>query len=186
MHATALFLGCLMALAWLAPPAAATDLDRAKLKKQLVLHEDRKTKVYNDSEGIPTIGVGFNLKRDGAKKRIESLGLNYAKVVAGEQELSDPQIDELLDADIDSAVASCKAVFPKFADLSDVRQRVIADMVFNLGRAKFEGFEKMITAVKEEKFDTAADEMKRSKWYKQVKTRGTRLEAMMRTNREGE
>lgn len=182
MPSSAFRLGCLTAVMSLVQAATAADLDRDKLQKQLILHESKEAKVYKDSEGIPTIGVGFNLKRAGAKKQIEDLGLDYNKVLAGEQALTDHQIEKLLDADIDSAIASCKAVFPKFADLSDVRQRVLVDMMFNLGKARFEEFKKMIAAVKEGKYAVAADEMKDSKWYKQVKTRGQRLEAMMRTD----
>lgn len=173
---------CLLVVLLVAPIMGAAELDRAKLRKQLILHEGKKPKVYKDSEGIPTIGVGFNLRRPDAKQRIEELGLNYNKVLAGEQALSDAQIDKLLEADIDAAINACVKVFPNFTELSDVRQRVLADMMFNLGRSRFEGFKKMIVAVKEGKFEAAADEMKNSKWYKQVKIRGGRLETMMRTN----
>ncbi len=186
MSGIPLRLGCLAAFVCYAPSVTAADLDRVKLRKQLVLHEGKQEKVYKDSEGIPTIGVGFNLKRNGAKKQIKDLGLNFDKVIAGEQTLSDTQIEKLLDADIDSAIASCKTVFPKLTDLSDVRQRVLADMMFNLGRKRFQGFKKLIEAVKEGKFDVAADEMKDSKWYKQVKKRGIRLEGMMRTDRDSD
>jgi GH24 family phage-related lysozyme (muramidase) len=165
----------------LAGPAAATDLDRAKLRDQLVRHEGKRTKVYKDTEGLPTVGVGFNLTRPDARKKIEALGLDYQKVLAGTQELTDAQIGKLLQADIDAAVAGCKKVFPKFADLSDARQRALADMMFNLGPARFGQFKKMIAHVKAGEFDKAADEMKASRWYAQVKGRGKTLEAMMRT-----
>ena len=182
MTATPYRLGCVFLVACFVQVAVGADLDRAKLRKQLIFHEGRKTKVYNDSEGIPTIGVGFNLKRADAKKQIENLTLDYKKVLAGDQALTDTQIDTLLDADIDTAISSSKSVFPKFTDLSDVRQRVLVDMMFNLGKSKFEVFKDMIAAVKAGKYNVAADEMKDSKWYKQVKDRGPRLETMMRTD----
>lgn len=162
----------------------AADIDRAKLRAQLIKHEGSMPKMYKDSEGIPTIGVGFNLNRADAKKKIEALGLDFAKVRAGEVELSKEQIGKLLDADIDAALADCKAVFPKFGDLSDVRQRVLADMMFNLGRDRFSKFKNMVAAVNEGRFDKAADEMKNSKWYEQVKSRGKTLERMMRENKD--
>ena len=49
---------------------------------------------------------------------------------------------------MDTAIADSKSVFPKFTDLSDVRQRVIVDMMFNLGKTEVPGFKKMIDAVK--------------------------------------
>ena len=162
----------------------AADIDRDKLQAQLIRHEKEMTKVYLDSMKIPTIGVGFNLKRGDAKKKIEALGLDYAKVLAGQQELTSAQVRTLLTADTDAAIADCKAVFPKFGELSDVRQRVLVDMMFNLGKTKFAEFKKMIAAVKDGKFPAAADEMKDSDWFKQVKSRGKTLEAMMRTDKE--
>jgi GH24 family phage-related lysozyme (muramidase) len=166
----------------LAPAAGAGELDREKLDKQLRKHEAKRTKMYKDTEGVPTIGVGFNLKRPDAKEKIEKLGLNFDKVLAGEQELSDKQIDQLLKDDIDAAIADCKKVFPNFAGLSDVRQRVLVDMMFNLGKPRLEKFKKMIANVNKGDFAKAADEMKDSKWYTQVKKRGRVLEQMMRTD----
>ena len=164
--------------------AVAANLDREKLKAQLIKHEGKKSKVYIDTKGHPTIGVGFNLDRTGAKAKIEALGLDYAKVKSGEQELSEANIMSLLNDDMDTAVADCQAVFPKFTDLSDVRQRVLADMMFNLGKAKFEGFKKMIAAIKGGDFAKAADEMENSQWYVQVATRGKILVKMMRTDKD--
>lgn len=163
---------------------AAEDLARAKLVEQLIKHEGKKTKVYMDTAGHSTIGVGFNLDRADSKKKIEALGLDFTKVKAGSQELSAEQIVKLLNADIDAAVVDCRAVFPKFGELSDVRQRVLADMMFNLGKGKFEEFKKMIAAVKGGDFAKAADEMKHSAWYKQVGNRGKTLEQMMRTDND--
>lgn len=161
---------------------AFADLDRDKLKAQLVKHEGKENHVYKDTMGHPSIGVGFNLDRSGAKVKIEALGLDYDKVKAGTQDLTDTQIFQLLDGDMDTAIASCKSVFPDFANLSDVRQRVMVDMMFNLGKAKFEGFKNMIAAVKAGDYAKAADEMKNSAWYRQVKDRGKTLVRMMQTD----
>ncbi len=169
-------------LSMLAVVGFFADLDREKLKAQLVKHEGKESKVYVDTEGNPTIGVGFNLNRGDAKAKIEALGLDFSKVKAGTQTLTDDQIFTLLDADMDAAIADSMSVFPKFTDLSDVRQRVIVDMMFNLGKPKFQGFKDMIAAVKAADFAKAADEMKDSKWYTQVGNRGKTLEKMMRTD----
>ncbi len=164
------------------PGAIASDLDRAKLTEQLIRHEGKRSKMYLDTAKHPTIGVGFNLDRADAKKKIEALGLDFARVKAGTQEMSEEQIAKLLSADIDVAIADSKAMFPRFADLSDVRQRVLVDMMFNLGQANFEKFKKMIAAVKAGDYAKAADEMKDSAWYEQVGNRGKTLASMMRTD----
>ena len=134
------------------------DLDREELKAEFLKHEGKENDVYKDTEGHPTVGVGFDLDRGDAKAKIEALGLDYAKVKAGTQDLTDDQVYKLLDGDMDTAITDLKSVFPKFTDLSDVGQRVIVDMMFNLGKTKFLGFKKMIDAVKAGDFAKAADE----------------------------
>ncbi len=74
----------------------AEEIDKTKLKAQLIKHEGKRSKVYKDSEGVPTIGVGFNLKRSDAKAKIEALGLDYTKVLSGDQELTDPKLTRCL------------------------------------------------------------------------------------------
>ena len=114
--------------------------------------------------GIQTIGVGFDLERSDAKAKIEALGLDFAKVKGGTEVLTDSQILKLLDTDIENATSACKTLFPKFSELSEVRQRVLIDMMFNLGRPRFEKFKKMISAVESGNFAQAADEMKASQF----------------------
>lgn len=156
-------------------------VNRDKLREQLIFHEGRRSKVYNDSLDNPTIGVGFNLGRADAKESLRAVGAAYDDILAGEQTLSDEQIDSLLDRDIEEAIDNCHEIFPNFSTLTDVRQRVLVDMMFNLGLKRFQTFKKMISAAKARDFDKAADEMKDSRWYVQVKGRAVTLEAMMRT-----
>ncbi len=61
------------------------------------------TRMYKDSEEIPTISTGFNLNRDDAKEVIESLGANYEKIKSGEEELSVDQAQRLEDHILDEA-----------------------------------------------------------------------------------
>ena len=48
-------------------------------------------------------------------------------------------------------------------------------MCFNLGVNRFGRFEKFLAAIESRDWDTAADEMKDSKWHKQVPERSGRL-----------
>ena len=159
-------------------------LDREKLKMQLVIHEGKQAKVYKDTEGILTVGVGFNLRRRDAKQKIEALNVDFEKLKSGRESLTDHQIDQLLEDDIDAAIRDCKSLIPNLANLSDVRQRVLIDMTFNLGKTRLSKFRKMIAAVKAEDFNEAAEEMKDSKWYTQVRRRGKHLTSMMKANKD--
>ena len=138
-------------------------MDRNRLIDQLRIHEGVEKTVYNDSEGIPTIGVGRNLRDRG---------------------LSDDEIDYLLSNDIDIVVDELDKVMPWWKDLDEVRQRVLCDLVFNLGMPRFSGFKKSISHMKQQMWDQAADELLDSKWARQVGRRAHTLSEMMRTGND--
>jgi lysozyme len=138
-------------------------MDRNRLIDQLRIHEGVEKTVYNDSEGIPTIGVGRNLRDRG---------------------LSDDEIDYLLSNDIDIVVKELDKVMPWWRDLDEVRQRVLCDLVFNLGMPRFSGFKKSISYMKQQMWDQAANELLDSKWARQVGRRAHTLSEMMRTGND--
>lgn len=138
-------------------------MDRNRLIDQLRIHEGVEKTVYNDSEGIPTIGVGRNLRDRG---------------------LSDDEIDYLLSNDIDIVVDELDKVMPWWKDLDEVRQRVLCDLVFNLGMPRFSGFKKSISYMKQQMWDQAANELLDSKWARQVGRRAHTLSEMMRTGND--
>ena len=138
-------------------------MDRNRLIDQLRIHEGVEKTVYNDSEGIPTIGVGRNLRDRG---------------------LSDDEIDYLLSNDIDIVVDELDKGMPWWKDLDEVRQRVLCDLVFNLGMPRFSGFKKSISYMKQQMWDQAADELLDSKWARQVGRRAQTLSEMMRTGND--
>ena len=132
-------------------------MDRAKLIEQLSLHEGVKQKVYKDSLGIETIGVGRNLRDKG---------------------ISHDVVLYLLNNDINECEADLKT-FEWWDELDDVRQRVVLDLRFNLGPTKFRGFKRTLKAIAGGKYSDAAKFMLESKWAKQVKGRARRLALMM-------
>ena len=97
-----------------------------KLKDQIRLHEGVEKKVYLDTEGIETIGVGRNLRDRG---------------------LSEDEIDLLLDNDIAICEEELLNNFEWYAELDEVRKRVLIDMAFNLGMPKLKQFAKMLDAI---------------------------------------
>ena len=159
-------------------------LDMDELQKQLTAHEGNRPTVYLDSMKIPTIGIGFNLNRSDAKLKIEELGLDYRKVLDGKTSLSNAQIRKLFAGDVENAIMSVRARFADFDKFPEMRKRVVVDMMFNLGAQKFDGFKKMIAALKERDFDRAAAEMKDSTWFGQVGHRATTLYDMMKGDRD--
>lgn len=132
------------------------------IKDQLIRHEGLRLKVYLDSEGIETIGVGRNLRDVG---------------------ITEQEASFLLSNDIKRTIDDCKT-FHWFNDLDDVRKRVIIDMIFNLGLVRFSGFYKTIKCIADHRFEEAAVEMLDSKWAVQVGIRATRLSYMMETGKD--
>lgn len=138
------------------------------IKKWIERWEGRRQQVYLDSADHPTIGVGFNLDRSDAPQKIKALGLDYSAVREGQVTLNDAQIDQLFDADVDRAIADASRIVSNFKTISENKQKVVVDMVFNLGAAGFSGFHNTIKAIENENWQTAAQEMRNSRWYDQV------------------
>jgi lysozyme len=139
-------------------------IDMARLQRRLAAKEDKRNKPYKDTEGKLTIGIGRNLDDKGLK---------------------DSEIAFLLANDIDDAITDAIAVVHRYQSLDGVRQEVVIEMAFNLGRARLAGFKKMLAAIGNQQFDLAATEMLDSKWAKQVKGRAQELAKAMRTGTWG-
>ncbi len=69
-------------------------------------------------------------------------------------------------------------------ELSPIRQRVLLDMLFNLGAFRFAGFHHMLNASLAGDAAGVSIEMLNSKWAKQVKTRAARLAQMYLTDKD--
>jgi lysozyme len=133
---------------------------KQELKKLLMIHEGLKLRPYRDTAGKLTIGVGRNLDDKGIRE-IEA--------------------DLMLDNDIGETIQNLDHYLPWWTKLSPNRKLVLMDMCFNLGIGKLLTFKKALAAMKEGRWNTAADEMKDSKWARQVGRRADKLAYMMRT-----
>jgi lysozyme len=136
-------------------------LDR--LKEQIKLHEGVEKKVYLDTEGIETIGVGRNLRDRG---------------------LSNDEIEYILDNDIAICEEELISNFEWYPELDEIRKRVLIDMVFNLGMPKLKQFAKMLSAVELKDWPEAASQMLDSRWAEQVGNRAGRLAEMMESGED--
>jgi len=134
-------------------------MNRTRLSKQLETDEGRRRRIYLDSVGKWSGGVGRNLTDRG---------------------LRDDEIDLMLNNDIDEAIGIARALVVNFDQLDDVRQEVVTNMAFNLGMTRLGGFKQFIGALLRFDFQRATTEMMDSKWYEQVGDRGKRLAYAMR------
>jgi lysozyme len=136
-------------------------IDIEQLVKELKRDEGFRDKVYQCTAGKLTCGFGHNLE-DGT----------IPEYVA----------ESLLAHDIAVHLQECED-FPWFSTLSDVRKRVIINMMFNMGKGRLMGFKRMIEAINDENWEWAATEMTDSIWFHQVGDRAKRLVAMMRDDK---
>jgi lysozyme len=139
-----------------------TAEDRAALAKQLDTHEGRKKRVYKDSLGIETIGVGRNLRDKG---------------------LSDDEIDYLLANDIAECEADLVAGFAWYSGLDAIRQRALLDLRFNLGPTRFRSFKNTLASIGRSDYSAAASNLLLSKWATQVQK--DRVDRIVRQIRDG-
>lgn len=132
-------------------------MDTELLAAELERDEGERLKPYRCTADKTTIGIGRNLDDVGISRE-ESRFLLYN--------------------DIRRVLGECENL-PFFHKLNGVRQRVIANMVFNLGLKRFLGFKLMIAAIELGEYSEAAIQMLDSRWAQQVGDRAHRLARMM-------
>lgn len=156
-------------------PIVVSIVDRVKK------HEGVKFQMYLDSRGIPTIGVGFNLKRKDADEKLKKVGANPIKVKKGTQKLTQKQIDDLLILDLENALSGAQRILgPTFTSIKSIPALgVLTEMVFNLGTTGVLEFDSFLKYFKIKQFPKAAREMLKSRWARQVGQRAKNLAGIL-------
>lgn len=116
--------------------------------------------MYQCPAGKHTIGYGHNLDDNGLPAGIVEL---------------------LFYHDVNNSILEARKHFPWFANMCEVRQAVIVDMLFQLGLFNFRKFVKTINYLEKHDFERAADEMLESQWARNHPKRAGRLSEMMRS-----
>lgn len=144
-------------------------MDMKLLEAELSRDEDRRAMPYLDSRGYKTVGIGHNLAVSPMP------GVTFP--------LSDAQIDAVFTRDISTSIAKLDKYIPWWRTLSDPRQRVLANMCFNMGWGDgvkgLSGFHNTLAMIKAGQYQAAAAAMLKSRWASQVGARANRLSVMM-------
>jgi len=136
-----------------------SHLDGRKASGYITMNEGYRKDLYYDTEGIPTIGIGFNL--------LEGFTLEESTAVLKLRMRT--CIDEL-----------CSNV-PAYLTVCQARKIVLLDMTYNLGITRLLKFKKMLAALEAGDYQLAAKEMLDSTYARQVKGRARRNARMMVT-----
>jgi len=139
-------------------------MNKDKLMEELIKDEGYEYGIYEDHLGFATFGVG-HLILDTDKEFGQAVGTP----------VSEERILECLKNDIDVVCSELDRNMPWWKELNDNKQRVLANMCFNLGRPRLSNFKKFLAALESDDYEKAAVEMMDSKWATQVGDRAVRL-----------
>jgi len=132
-----------------------------KILDDIRRHEGFSDRVYLDTVGVPTGGYGHAFH----------VGTEIPVYVA----------EALLWLDYRVALNDYQRIKKHLRlDLSTVREGVLINMIFNLGRPRFMKFKKFLKALQEKNYKKASEEMLNSRWASQVGDRATELAQKMR------
>ena len=139
-------------------------MDIEKLREELKADEGYKNEIYLDHLSLKTLGVGHLIKETDPEYDLE-VGTH----------IDDERVNELFEQDINVTIDECRKLYYDSDKLPEEAQHIIANMMFNMGRPRLSRFHKMKRAVENREWKEASNEMKDSKWYRQVTNRADRL-----------
>jgi len=148
------------------PPTETTDsvvtkdLNMKALECQLKIHEGVKYKVYLDTLGLPTAGIGHLLRAN------EQMPVGTA--------VSEDQVSRWFQQDSSTCIKDAQNFvgMDVWGDLDDNRKRALADLAYNMGGPRLNKFTTFRAAMQRKDFSAAGEALKNSKWYTQVGRRG--------------
>ena len=118
-------------------------------------------KLYKCPADKYTIGYGFNIEDNGLPEDIAEILINR-QLFESKYMLSEN--------------VNC------WLELSAERQDVLIDMCYNMGWPTLSKFKKMFAALEAADYNEPAEQMKDSKWYRDVDVRAEKLILTMKTN----
>lgn len=137
--------------------------DEEALYRELVRDEGKRLTPYQDSLGYWTVGIGHLLPSGESRQPIS------------EAQCRDYFINDVIDAE-----NRLNGIMPGWRALSDVRQRALVNLSFNLG-GKLARFKQFLAAMEREEYVIAGQHLQASLWAKQVKLRAARIIHMIAT-----
>lgn len=131
------------------------------IRDLLIKHEGLRLKVYADTVGKASIGVGRNLVDKG---------------------ITEAEAYLMLDNDIKEVSDKLFKTLPWASKLSENRQAVMLSMAFNMGMGGLLAFKNTLGLVESGDYPGAAKEMLQSKWAVQVGNRAIYLAKILETD----
>jgi len=143
-------------------------MDMSRLLKSVKEHEGYRNKVYLDSLGKRTVGVGHLCVED---------------FWEDDKEYEEKFLLTILEHDLKSAIKSAERLCSDCPDLDDLAKETIVEMIFQLGKTGVSKFRNMWKALKHDppNYEQASIEMLDSRWAKQTPGRAKEMSEHMRS-----
>jgi len=139
-----------------------------RLRTELETDEGCRYLTYLDHLGLLTGGIGHLIKGTD-----EEYGKPIGTAIPKER------VAEWFEQDIQITIDDCKKVYDDWDAMDETVRLICCNMMFNLGYPRYCKFKLMIQAIKDGNHIEAGNQMRQSKWHKQVTNRADRLISRM-------
>ena len=139
-------------------------MEMSRLLQSVKKHEGYRNKVYLDTLGKRTVGVGHLCVED---------------FWEDDKEYEEKFLMTILEHDLQTAIKGAERLLKDCPVLDDLAKEIIVEMVFQLGETGVSKFKNMLKALKVPDYQTAAIEMLDSKWAKQTPERAAGMSSEM-------
>ena len=140
------------------------NMDR--LLESVKKHEGYRNKVYLDTLGKRTVGVGHLCVED---------------FWEDDKEYEESFLMTILEHDLETAIKGAKDLMSENGcmDMDEIAEEIITEMIFQLGKTGVSKFRNMWKALSGLDYSTEASEMLDSRWAKQTPNRAQAMSAQM-------
>ncbi|WP_096027394.1 glycoside hydrolase family protein [Campylobacter lanienae] len=138
-----------------------------ELINELKREEGFRASIYQCSEGVDTIGYGFNVKYLSK----DELALNGGFI----EPMSEEVATKILEAKVSKLIKSVDEVYSWIDNLPEVVKIGLYDMIYQLGIKGFGSFVNTQKYLKSLDYSKAIENIKNSKWAKQTPRRANNL-----------
>jgi lysozyme len=140
-------------------------MDMQRLLKSVRDHEGYRNKVYLDTLGKRTVGVGHLCVED---------------FWEDDKEYDEEFLMEILEKDLENAISGAEELLKGY-NLPSLANEIVVEMVFQLGKTGVSKFHNFLSALRDDppQWLTASEEMLDSRWAKQTPNRAKKMSELM-------
>ena len=133
---------------------------------------------YVDTTGHMTVGYGHNLN-GGSDANVRAVGADPEALRGKRAALTKDQAEALFEADMADVRKDVLTLVPDLDTHPVIVQEILCDLCFNLGLKGLSMFKRTLGAFRHHNYRLAAVNLRQSKWFRQVKTRGLTIVAVL-------